>query len=100
FGLHYCDGLDIGSTAENLVRLAPTNVLVVGGGQSRGNDVAAAAPEAKGLPWTPEAEGMLQRVPPFAQGMARRAIEELAREKGYSAVTPEAVAEARRRMGM
>ncbi len=99
FGLHYCDGLDIGSTAENLVRLAPTNVLVVGGGQSRVNDVAA-APEAKGLPWTPEAEAMLQRVPPFARGMARRAIEELAREKGYSAVTPEAVTEARRRMGM
>ncbi|MCL5961011.1 MAG: universal stress protein [Chloroflexi bacterium] len=100
FGLHYCDGLDIGSTAENLVRLAPTNVLVVGDNQSRENDGGAAFPEERELPWTPEAEATLQRVPPFARGMARRAIDELAQEKGYSVVTPKVVAEARRGMGM
>src|SRR6185295_7783809 len=34
-----------------------------------------------GLPWAPEAEVRILRVPPFAQGIARRAVEEYVLEK-------------------
>jgi len=47
-----------------------------------------------GLPWAPEAEVRILRVPPFAQGIARRAVEEFALEKGGSIVTSKLLDEA------
>jgi hypothetical protein len=38
-----------------------------------------------GLPWAPEAEVRILRVPPFAQGIARRAVEEYVLEKSGGA---------------
>jgi hypothetical protein len=40
-----------------------------------------------GLPWAPEAEVRILRVPPFAQGIARRAVEEFVMESGGDYVT-------------
>lgn len=45
----------------------------------------------RGLPWTEEALARMQRAPAFVQGIARTAIEEEARRRKESVVTPEAV---------
>jgi hypothetical protein len=50
--------------------------------------------------WTKQAETGLQKVPSFARGMAKQAIEEYARANGYEEVTPEVLVKARERMGM
>jgi DNA-directed RNA polymerase subunit RPC12/RpoP len=53
-----------------------------------------------GVPWTPEAEGRLERIPTFIRPMARQAIERFARERGYAAVSDEVMDQARDVMGM
>lgn len=50
--------------------------------------------------WSKEAEEKIRRVPTFARGMAKRAVERVAREKGYKKITPEVVEEVREKMGM
>ncbi len=99
FGAHHTGNADIGSTTENLLRLAPCHVLIANGEEQQ---AVADVPvkEAAPVPWTREAEAKLQRVPPFARGMARNAIDDYARRHGYAEVTPEVMDEARGKMGM
>lgn len=60
-----------------------------------------AAPSiSSSLHWTAEAEQRLERAPSFVRAMVRRGVEDLAREKGYTAITEEVMDEARTRMGM
>ncbi len=98
-GLHRGEGQALGSNTENLLRLATGNVLVAG---ERSDDAQSSPAEprpGKAVPpleWTPEAGARLQRVPGFARGMARLAIEKHARAHGYPLVTPEVVDEARK----
>jgi nucleotide-binding universal stress UspA family protein len=81
-GAHRVDGTELGSQAENLVRLAPCNLLLVGTEGIRPEDIPWIEEDGKaGLPWAPEAEVRILRVPPFAQGIARRAVEEYVLEK-------------------
>lgn len=89
FGLHRTDDLDIGSTAETLVRLAPGNVLVV-------NETA----EDQAVPWTAEAEERLQRVPGFMRPMVKKAIESHARARGLTEVSAEVVTSAKTSHGV
>jgi nucleotide-binding universal stress UspA family protein len=93
FGLHREDGLDIGSTAENLVRLAPCNVLVVNGQFLVSEENLFQ--NGSRIPWTMKAEHRLERIPSMVRPVAKRAIEEYAREKGYREVTPEVMDEVR-----
>lgn len=98
-GVHANEGLDIGSNAENLLRLAPCHVLLVG------RTFTPTWAEARemievGLAWTPEALARLNRVPDFARGMARKAIEDHARQQGLEVVDERVVQEARQRFGM
>ncbi|MBI4277596.1 MAG: universal stress protein, partial [Armatimonadetes bacterium] len=81
FGRHRTRCSDIGSTAENLVRLAPCHVLVVGTDVPEALRPAMAGDEAAipSLPWTEEAEAMLARAPEFVRKMARASIQEWAR---------------------
>jgi nucleotide-binding universal stress UspA family protein len=85
-GSHRIEGTDLGSQADNLVRLAPGNVLLVG--------ITEVHPEAipwieedgeTGLEWAPDAEVRILRVPPFALGIARRAVEEWVIERNNGA---------------
>jgi nucleotide-binding universal stress UspA family protein len=98
YGAHRVEGLDIGSTTENLIRLSPCNVLVVNG--------QFLVPEenlfqnGSRLPWSMEAEHLLERIPALARGMAKKAIEEYAKEKGYGEVTSEVMDEAKKKFGM
>jgi nucleotide-binding universal stress UspA family protein len=87
-GGHRITGTDIGSQADNLLRLAPCNVLVTGTVGLRPEDIPWIEEDGQaGLPWAPEAEVRILRVPPFAQGIARRAVEEFVMEHGGDIVT-------------
>jgi len=94
-GGHRITGTDIGSQADNLLRLAPCNVLVTGTVGLRPEDIPWIEEDGKaGLPWAPEAEVRILRVPPFAQGIARRAVEEFVMEQGGDIVTTRRLDEA------
>jgi len=81
-GAHRIDGTDLGSQADNLVRLAPCNVLLTGTVGIRPEDIPWIEEDGQaGLPWAPDAEVRILRVPPFAQGIARRAVEEYVLEQ-------------------
>ncbi len=76
-GSHRVEDTDMGSQAENLCRLAPTNVLLVGIADVSPEDVPWIEEDGeKGIEWTPDAEVRILRVPPFALGIARNAVEE------------------------
>jgi nucleotide-binding universal stress UspA family protein len=81
-GAHRIEDTELGSQAENLMRLASCNVLLVGVVGVRPEDIPWIEEDGQaGLPWAPEAEVRILRVPPFAQGIARRAVEEYVLEK-------------------
>ncbi len=87
-GAHRIDGTQMGSQAENLVRLAPCNLLLVGAAGIRPEDIPWIEEDGKaGLPWAPDAEVRILRVPPFAQGIARRAVEEYVLEQAGGETT-------------
>ncbi len=87
-GAHRIEGTDLGSQADNLVRLASCNTLVVGTVGVRPEEIPWIEEDGEAsLPWAPEAEVRIQRVPPFAQGIARKAVEEFVMEHGSDFVT-------------
>jgi len=76
-GAHRIEGTQLGSQAENLLRLAPCSVLLAGTVAVRPEDIPWIEEDGvAGLAWAPEAEVRILRVPPFAQGIARGAVEE------------------------
>jgi nucleotide-binding universal stress UspA family protein len=76
-GNHRIEGTDLGSQADNLVRLAQTNVLLIGTQDVRPDEIPWIEEDGqKGLEWAPDAEVRILRVPPFALGIARKAVEE------------------------
>jgi nucleotide-binding universal stress UspA family protein len=76
-GGHRIEGTDMGSQAENLCRLVPTNVLLIGITDVRPDDIPWIEEDGEtGLEWAPDAEVRILRVPPFALGIARKAVEE------------------------
>jgi hypothetical protein len=98
-GAHRIDGTELGSQAENLVRLAPCNVLLVGTVGVRPEDIPWIEEDGvASLPWAPDAEVRILRVPPFAQGIARKAVEEFVLEHGGDIVTNARLDEAIRKL--
>ena len=89
FGMHRTDDLDIGNTAETIVRLVPSNVLVV-------NET----PGDEEIPWTEEAEERLQNIPAFMQPMVRKAIVSYARSHSLTKITGEVVSAAKTSHGV
>lgn len=87
FGIHSEAGMDLGSATENLLRLAPCNLLLSARTFEPPVDKIADATMA----WTDEAEGRMRRVPEFARGMARSAILRHAQEKGHTVVTSDVI---------
>jgi len=76
-GGHRIEDTDMGSQAENLCRIAPTSVLLIGTTDVRPDEIPWIEEDGEqGLEWTPEAEVRILRVPPFALGIARKAVEE------------------------
>lgn len=76
-GSHRIEGTDIGSQADNLIRLAPCDTLLIGTTDVRADEIPWIEEDGRqGLEWVPEAEVRILRVPPFALGIARMAVEE------------------------
>jgi nucleotide-binding universal stress UspA family protein len=98
-GGHRITGTDIGSQADNLLRLAPCSVLVTGTVGIKPEDIPWIEEDGQaGLPWAPDAEVRILRVPPFAQGIARRAVEEYVVEQGGDIVTTRSLDDAIRKL--
>jgi nucleotide-binding universal stress UspA family protein len=98
-GAHRIDATELGSQAENLVRLAPHNVLLIGTVGIRPEDIPWIEEDGvASIPWAPDAEVRILRVPPFAQGIARRAVEEHVVEMGGDIVTNARLDEAIRKL--
>src|SRR5215475_1780522 len=82
--------VDLGSNTENLLRLAPCNVLVTGGRFYPPLDVKA----EEIISWTEEAEARMERVPPQVAGVARTALLRYAIEQGHTVITNKVIDEA------
>jgi nucleotide-binding universal stress UspA family protein len=90
-GVHSDPGdTGLGSNAENLLRLAPCDVLLTTRVEVPALDVKA----EESVRWTPEAEERMKRVPPQVRGVARTGILRIALEKGHSVVTNAVIDEA------
>jgi len=98
-GAHRIDRTDLGSQADNLVRLANCNVLLTGVAGIRPEDIPWIEEDGMAsIPWSPDAEVRILRVPPFAQGIARKAVEEFVMEQGGDIVTNPRLDEAIRKL--
>ncbi|MBM4439917.1 MAG: universal stress protein [Candidatus Rokubacteria bacterium] len=84
------DEVDLGSNTENLLRLAPCNVLLTGGKFYPPLDVKA----EEIISWTEEAEARMERVPPQVKGVARTALLRYAIEQGHTVITNKVIDEA------
>jgi nucleotide-binding universal stress UspA family protein len=90
-GVHSeADETDLGSNTENLLRLAPCNVLLTGGRFYPPLDVKA----EEIISWTEEAEARMERVPPQVKGVARTALLRYAIEQGHTVITSKVIDEA------
>jgi len=97
FGMHHVPESDMGSHAENLLRLAPCNVYI--GSRGMAPEIIETYTETvPPMDWTDEARARMEKVPPFARKMAEKAIQDYAREHGYDKVTEEVVSEATGRL--
>jgi len=52
------------------------------------------------LPWSEDAKKRLGKVPSFGKGMVIKRVEQYAREKGYSEITPDIMKEAKEKMAV
>lgn len=86
-GAHSDAAMDLGSTAENLLRFAECNVLLA----ARGFEPALEQVAETSVTWTSEAETRMQRVPEFARGMARRAVIRHALERGHTVISSDVI---------
>jgi nucleotide-binding universal stress UspA family protein/rubrerythrin len=82
-GVHSEQDMDIGSTAENLLRLAPCNVLLSSQRYFPQIDVKA----EETLVWTQEALDRMEKAPPLVRGIAKTAVHRFAIERGHSVIT-------------
>lgn len=83
----------LGSNTENLLRLAPCDILLTSREVVPELDLKA----EQSIHWTPEAEARMVRVPEQVKGIARTAILRLALEHGHSVVSSDLVTEAMER---
>jgi nucleotide-binding universal stress UspA family protein len=90
-GVHSDETMDIGSNAENLLRLAPCNVFLASRKFVPPIDVKA----EESIVWTEEATTWIdERVPPLVRGIARTAVHRYAFERGHSVITLGVIEEA------
>ncbi len=86
-GVHSDETMDIGSNAENLLRMAPCHVMIANRTYTPPIDAVAQYTIA----WTEEASRRMEKVPAFARGVAKTAIYRYATEKGHTIISNEVV---------
>lgn len=94
-GVHSDNGLDIGSNSENLLRIAPCNVMLV----SRRVKPNPEEDQKPAMEWDADAQELLNRVPGFVRNMVRGHMEAMARKHGAERVTAQMMKDARSKMG-
>ena len=82
-GVYSEQDMDIGCTAENLLRLAPCNVFLSSQRYFPQIDVKA----EETLVWTQEALDRMEKAPPLVRGIAKTAVHRFAIERGHSVIT-------------
>jgi nucleotide-binding universal stress UspA family protein len=82
-GVHSHESMDIGSNSDNVLRLAPCNVLLSSRTYVPPVDTQAEA----AVVWTDEATAKIEAVPAHARGVARTAICRWAMERGHSIIS-------------
>ncbi len=88
WGAHHVEGADLGSNTDNLLRLIPCNLLIVGAADAKPFDIPTLEEyEEEPLEWDDDAIHLILRAPPFAQAMAKASVEEYARKEGHERVT-------------
>jgi nucleotide-binding universal stress UspA family protein len=99
FGHHRVFESEMGNTAENVLRVAATNVFIA---NSEIDMFDRKIGEQNGdvFEWTEGALKRMEKVPAFVRGMARKAVEDYAREKGTKDITEELVDEVKKRFNM
>ena len=94
FGLHHLPESDMGSNAENLLRLAPCSIFLGARGFNPEEIIKTGKDTLPQIEWTEGALKRLEKVPPFAKGMAKKAIEDYARENNHPQITEKVMDEA------
>lgn len=88
WGAHHVEGADMGSNTDNLLRMSPCNLLIVGAADARPFDIPTLEEyEEEPLDWDDDALKLILRAPPFAQAMAKASVEEYARKEGHERIT-------------
>jgi nucleotide-binding universal stress UspA family protein len=80
-------GMDLGSATENLLRLAPCNLLL----SARCYEPPLNHIAETTMTWTEEAEARMARVPDFVRGMAKKAVVRQAAQQGHTVVTSDVI---------
>jgi nucleotide-binding universal stress UspA family protein len=100
WGLHKEEISLIGSHVFNCAMFSKSNVLVVMPSK-HSLDIPELKPtDVRPINWNPEAEKMAEKIPAFVRNMAKKMIEDYAREKGFLEVIPELVEEMASKFGM
>jgi len=86
-GVHSEPDMDLGSATENLLRLAPCNLLLSARLFTPPLDHIAETT----MSWTEEAEARMTKVPDFVRAMARKAVVRQAAEAGHTVVTSDVI---------
>ncbi|MFX1480629.1 MAG: universal stress protein [Promethearchaeota archaeon] len=100
WGLHKEDISLIGSHVFNCSMLSKTNVLIVIPSEIKENIPELRTVDIKPIKWKPEAEKIAEKIPTFVRKMAKKMIEDYARERGFAEVIPELVEDMASKFGM
>ncbi|MGR3174682.1 MAG: universal stress protein [Candidatus Scalindua sp.] len=105
-GIHAINGLDIGSSTENILRYAKCNVLITKSGKSaevnpfyeKEENIKLEQPvnrtvKAGEISWDDDAKSLISKVPAFVRPMVVGEVENYARTNGSSEITREIVEE-------
>ncbi len=82
-GIHSDEEMDIGGNTENICRLAPCNLLIVDTQFKPPIELQA----EETVTWTNVARTKMSKIPPMAQGVATKAIQNYCLAEGYTVVT-------------
>jgi len=93
-GVHADGDLDIGGTAENLLRMAPCHVWLTQSTYTPPLEIVA----EEAVSWSVEADKKLSRAPEFVRDMARRMVLRHAQKQGHTFITSDIVDEVMKNM--
>ncbi len=89
-GVHSDEDMDVGSNAENLLRLAPCNILFSSKRYTPAIDIRA----EESMVWTEDAKALLNTAPESVRGVAKTTIHRWAMERGHSVISRKVIEKA------